>query len=234
MLGCLRRHSIQTSSTADTERELCHRRAISRRAVWRPAAGAVDSLKDHLPCGWEHCSLKRKRARATLPNWISIRCPDTSFLVFFFPFHHTEKPVESRFVKSLALFVNTFISAPPHENKFLLNIDLICQTRGSLQKINDSDGNLIKKKFSSRHSFIRQSPWVGLEGTWRGEGAESRLTNSRQPLTFPAPMIFSAAYTESPHLEHFSAPPYFWANLEVFGFVVGLWGWTLWKGEERN
>lgn len=40
-------------------------------------------------------------------------------------------------------------------------------------------------------------------------------------LTFPAPITFSAAYTESPHLEHFSAPPNFWANFEVFGLVVG-------------
>lgn len=47
-------------------------------------------------------------------------------------------------------------------------------------------------------------------------------------------MIFSAAYTESPHLEHFSAPPYFWANLEVFGFVVGLWGWTLVERGEKE
>lgn len=123
---------------------------------------------------------------------------------------------------------------PPHKNKFLLNIDVICQTRGSFQKTNDSDGNLIKKKFSSRHLFIRQSTWVGLEGTWGREGAESGLTDSRQHLTFPAPMIFSAAYTESPHLEHFSAPPYFWANLEVFGFVVGLWGWTLVEGVRKE
>lgn len=71
---------------------------------------------------------------------------------------------------------------------------------------------------------------------WRVKGSSGELSftvvNAQHHFTFPAPMIFSAAYTESPHLEHFSAPPYFWANFEVLGFVVGLWGWTLWKGEK--
>lgn len=76
-----------------------------------------------------------------------------------------------------------------------------------------------------------------LCGMWRVKGRSGQLSftviNAKHHLTFPAPMIFSAAYTESPHLEHFSAPPYFWANLEVLGFVLGLWGWTLWKGEKK-
>lgn len=65
-----------------------------------------------------------------------------------------------------------------------------------------------------RHIFIYIKDRVP-EGDGKGErekeSGEESLTasNSRQNSTFPAPMIFSAAYTESPHLEHFSAPPYF-------------------------
>lgn len=56
---------------------------------------------------------------------------------------------------------------------------------------------------------------------WLTLKSMQQVQTAHQFLTFPAPITFSAAYTESPHLEHFSAPPNFWANFEVFGFVVG-------------
>lgn len=46
-------------------------------------------------------------------------------------------------------------------------------------------------------------------------------------LTAPAPMIFSAAYTDLLQRGHISEPPNFWANLDVFWLLVGWCGRSL-------
>lgn len=89
-----------------------------------------------------------------------------------------------------------------------------------------------------RNAVLRTVPWWVLHSTLQeafityftyfGVRLAGRY-KSHISLTFPAPMTFSAAYTESPHREHFSAPPNFWANFEVFGFVVGRWGESVLK-----
>lgn len=70
----------------------------------------------------------------------------------------------------------------PYENKFLSNIDVICQVTASLQKVNDSDGDLTKKNVNPRHLFISIKEY--LKGIGRGQGRKGTegsftATNSR-------------------------------------------------------
>ena len=60
------------------------------------------------------------------------------------------------------------------------------------------------------------------------------MKQDRSPLTFPAPMIFSAAYTALEHRGHWSLLPNFCANLLGFVFEVVLGGFCLAPLKQHN